>query len=101
MVFFFLNLLPLVPFDDLLFLSFGIERLSILKYYLIAIPARILKSFSELYVEIFILNKVSEISHIPLFELSIISAVIFIIFSIIFFKFDWEKYFSKWTLKEK
>ncbi len=100
-VFFFFNLLPLVPFDDLLFLAFGIERLNILKYYLIAIPARILKSFSELYIEIFILNKVSEISNIPLFELSIISAAIFIIFSIIFFKFDWEKYFSKWTLKEK
>jgi len=100
-VFFFLNLLPLMPFDDLLFLSFGIERLNILKYYLIAIQARMLKSFSELYVEIFILNKVSEISNIPLFELSVISAVIFIIFSIIFFKFDWEKYFSKWTLKEK
>ncbi|MFZ8856097.1 MAG: hypothetical protein ACO2OX_02800 [Candidatus Nanopusillus sp.] len=90
-----------MPFDDLLFLSFGIERLNILKYYLIAIQARMLKSFSELYVEIFILNKVSEISNIPLFELSVISAVIFIIFSIIFFKFDWEKYFSKWTLKEK
>jgi membrane protein YqaA with SNARE-associated domain len=100
-VFFFLNLLPLVPFDDLLFLSFGIERLNILKYYLIAVPARIIKSFSELYVEIFVLNKVSEVSNIPLFELSIISAVMFIIFSIIFFKFDWEKYFSKWTLKEK
>ncbi len=100
-VFFFLNLLPLVPFDDLLFLAFGIERLNILKYYLIAILARILKSFSELYIEIFVLNKVSEISNIPLFELSVISAVMFIIFSIIFFKFDWEKYFSKWTLKEK
>jgi membrane protein YqaA with SNARE-associated domain len=100
-VFFFLNLLPLVPFDDLLFLAFGIERLNILKYYLIAVPARILKSFSELYVEIFVLNKVSEISHIPLFELSVTSAVMFIIFSIIFFKFDWEKYFSKWTLKKK
>ncbi|MDT7890958.1 MAG: hypothetical protein RQ869_02745 [Candidatus Nanopusillus sp.] len=100
-VFFFFNLLPLVPFDDLLFLSFGIERLNILKYYLIAVPARILKSFSELYVEIFVLNKVSNFTHIPLFELSVISAIMFIIFSIIFFKFDWEKYFSKWTLKEK
>jgi len=100
-VFFFFNLLPLVPFDDLLFLAFGIERLNILKYYLIAILARILKSFSELYIEIFILNKVSEVSNIPLFELSVISAVMFIIFSIIFFKLDWEKYFSKWTLKEK
>lgn len=55
--FFFLTILPFLPLDDLLFLSFGIEKINILKYYLIAVLGKILKSFLELYAEIFILNK--------------------------------------------
>ncbi|MFP3289611.1 MAG: hypothetical protein RXN31_00115 [Candidatus Nanopusillus acidilobi] len=99
--FFFLVILPFLPLDDLLFLSFGIEKINILKYYLIAILGKILKSFLELYAEIFILNKISYISKIPLLQLSIISSIVFILLSIIFFKLDWEKYFNKWISKEK
>jgi len=101
MIFFFLVILPFLPLDDLLFLSFGIEKISILKYYLIAILGKTLKSFLELYAEIFILNKISYISKVPLLKLSIISSIVFILLSIIFFKLDWEKYFNKWISKEK
>ena len=99
--FFFLTILPFLPLDDLLFLSFGIEKIGILKYYLIEILGKVLKSFLELYIEIFILNEISYISKIPLLQLSIISSVVFISLSIIFFKLDWEKYFNKWLSKEK
>jgi len=99
--FFFLVILPFLPLDDLLFLSFGIEKINILKYYLIAILGKTLKSFLELYAEIFILNKISYISKVPLLKLSIISSIVFILLSIIFFKLDWEKYFNKWISKEK
>jgi len=99
--FFFLVILPFLPLDDLLFLSFGIEKIGILKYYLIAILGKTLKSFLELYAEIFILNKISYISKVPLLKLSIISSIVFILLSIIFFKLDWEKYFNKWISKEK
>jgi uncharacterized membrane protein YdjX (TVP38/TMEM64 family) len=99
--FFFLTILPFFPLDDLLFLSFGIEKINILKYYLIAVLGKILKSFLELYAEIIVLNKVSYISKIPLLKLSIISSIAFILLSIIFFKLDWEKYFNKWISKEK
>jgi len=101
MIFFFLVILPFLPLDDLLFLSFGIEKINILKYYLIAILGKTLKSFLELYAEIFILNKISYISKVPLLKLSIISSIVFILLSIIFFKLDWEKYFNKWISKEK
>jgi membrane protein DedA with SNARE-associated domain len=101
MTFFFLTILPFLPLDDLLFLSFGIEKINILKYYLITVLGKILKSFLELYAEIFILNKLSHISNIPLLQLSIISSIAFILLSIIFFKLDWEKYFNKWISKEK
>jgi len=100
-IFFFLTILPFFPLDDLLFLSFGIEKINILKYYLIAVLGKVLKSFLELYAAVLVLNEVSYILNIPLFELSIISSITFILLSIIFFKFDWEKYFNKWTLKEK
>jgi len=100
-IFFFLTILPFLPLDDLLFLSFGIEKINILKYYLIEILGKVLKSFLELYVEVLILNKVSHISKIPLLQLSIISSIAFILLSIIFFKLDWEKYFNKWISKEK
>jgi membrane protein YqaA with SNARE-associated domain len=99
--FFFLVILPFLPLDDLLFLSFGIEKINILKYYLIAILGKTLKSFLELYAEIFILNKISYISKVPLLQLSILSSIVFILLSIIFFKLDWEKYFNKWISKEK
>ncbi|NAZ26458.1 MAG: hypothetical protein GU343_02915 [Nanoarchaeota archaeon] len=99
--FFLLTILPFLPLDDLLFLSFGIEKINILKYYLIAILGKTLKSFLELYAEILVLNKVSYISKIPLLQLSIISSIAFILLSIIFFKLDWEKYFNKWISKEK
>jgi len=99
--FFFLVILPFLPLDDLLFLSFGIEKINILKYYLIAVSGKTLKSFLELYAEIFVLNKVSYLLKIPLLELSIISSIVFILLSIIFFKLDWEKYFNKWISKEK
>ena len=99
--FFFLVILPFLPLDDLLFLSFGIEKINILKYYLIAILGKTLKSFLELYAEIFILNKISYITKVPLLKLSIISSIVFILLSIIFFKLDWEKYFNKWISKEK
>ena len=99
--FFFLTILPFIPLDDLLFLSFGIEKINILKYYLISVLGKILKSFLELYTEIIVLNKVSYISNIPLLQLSIISSILFILLSIIFFKLDWEKYFNKWISKEK
>ena len=100
-IFFFLTILPFFPLDDLLFLSFGIEKINILKYYLITVLGKVLKSFLELYAAVLILNEVSYILNIPLFELSIISSMVFILLSIIFFKFDWEKYFSKWISKEK
>jgi membrane protein YqaA with SNARE-associated domain len=99
--FFFLVILPFLPLDDLLFLSFGIEKINILKYYLIAILGKTLKSFLELYAEIFILNKISYLLKVPLLKLSIISSIVFILLSIIFFKLDWEKYFNKWISKEK
>jgi len=99
--FFFLVILPFLPLDDLLFLSFGIEKIGILKYYLIAILGKTLKSFLELYAEIFILNKISYLLKVPLLKLSIISSIVFILLSIIFFKLDWEKYFNKWISKEK
>ena len=99
--FFFLTILPFLPLDDLLFLSFGIEKMGILKYYLIAILGKTLKSFLELYAEIFVLNKVSYLLKISLLELSIISSIAFILLGIIFFKLDWEKYFNKCISKEK
>jgi len=99
--FFFLTILPFFPLDDLLFLSFGIEKINILKYYLIAVLGKTLKSFLELYAEVLVLNKVSYISKIPLLQLSIISSIAFILLGIIFFKLDWEKYFNKWISKEK
>ena len=99
--FFFLTILPFLPLDDLLFLSFGIEKIGILRYYLIEILGKTLKSFLELYAEIFVLNKVSYLLKIPLLELSIISSIAFILLGIIFFKLDWEKYFNKCISKEK
>jgi len=101
LTFFFLTILPFLPLDDLLFLSFGIEKINILKYYLVSVLGKVLKSFLELYAEIFILNEVSYISKIPLLQLSIISSITFILLSIIFFKLDWEKYFNKCISKEK
>ncbi|BBL45447.1 hypothetical protein MJ1_0277 [Nanobdella aerobiophila] len=100
-IIFLLAILPFLPLDDLLFLSFGIEKIRIVLYYIIELFGKIIKSFIELFIEINILKEISTIVNVSLINLSIYSSIIFIILSIIFFKFDWEKYINKWISKEK
>ncbi|MGC9133374.1 MAG: hypothetical protein ACP5GJ_03165 [Nanopusillaceae archaeon] len=100
-LFFFFTILPFFPIDDLFFLSFGIEKTGIIKYYVTTIIGKIIKSFAEIYIEIYLLKKISYIININLFYLSIYSSILFLILSIIFFKVDWEKYINRWLLKKK
>ncbi|BFI73657.1 hypothetical protein YN1_6440 [Nanoarchaeota archaeon] len=96
LAFFFITILPFLPLDDFFYLSFGIEKLNVIKYYIISIIGKISKSFIEVYIQIFLLKEISYITKINLLNLSIYSSILFLLLSIIFFKFDWEKYINKW-----
>ncbi|MGC9079596.1 MAG: VTT domain-containing protein [Nanopusillaceae archaeon] len=101
LAFFLTTLLPIFPFDDFLALILGMQREKFMIYFILLIIGKFLKSFVELILLVYVLQQISVIVEIPLFELSIYSAIIFLLMSLALFKLDWEKYINKWKLKRK
>ncbi|QGA53339.1 hypothetical protein GFS03_01445 [Sulfolobus sp. E5-1-F] len=90
-----LSILPILPLDDYIFLAGGIAKLSVFKMVMVSIISKIIKSGIEIGIELTGISLVASLLDINAFELSIISAVVFALLGVLFFKLDWEKLLKK------
>ncbi len=93
-VLFILAILPGLPFDDYLFIGGGAVRASLQKMEGVAVVAKILKSFIEIYIESKGISFIHYITSLSDLEIGIISFIVFLVIGFILLKIDWEKYIS-------
>jgi len=96
-IFIIISSIPLLPLDDLIIMSLGASKVSVYFIFLIIFISRFIRSSVELFIGIKALEKVTSFIGIDMFLLSIYSSIASIIFSILFFKIDWGKYFNKYV----
>ena len=92
---FILSILPIIPFDDYVFLAVGIAKINLAKLFLISIAGKIIKSAIEINIELAGIGLISSLLDINALEISIISSIVFVILGIIMFKIDWEEILNK------
>lgn len=92
---FILSILPIIPFDDYVFLAVGIAKINLAKLFLISIAGKIIKSAIEINIELAGIGLISSLLDINALEISIISSIAFVILGIIMFKIDWEEILNK------
>jgi hypothetical protein len=93
--------IPLLPFDDYLYIGAGAEKVRLLPMFSVTIIAKIVKSAVEIELELLGILRFTKLIHnfiglTPL-EFSILLSILFIVLGIFFFKFDWELLMRKFS----
>ncbi|MGC9133969.1 VTT domain-containing protein [Caldisphaera sp.] len=95
LILFILSIIPVLPFDDYLYLAGGAAKISLLKMALIALIAKFSKTIIEIYIELKVITLASYLLSISKPDVAIILTVVFIAIGIAGFKIDWEKQYYK------
>ncbi len=90
-ILFILAIIPILPFDDYLYLAAGAAKTSLYKMILVTSLAKFSKTTIEIFIELKVISLTSYILSISKPDVAIILTFLFIIIGIIGFKIDWEK----------
>ncbi|WP_172633888.1 VTT domain-containing protein [Caldisphaera lagunensis] len=94
-ILFILAIIPVLPFDDYLYLAAGAARASLYKMILVTAIAKFSKTIIEILIELKVISLASYIFSISKPDVAILLTALFIIVGIIGFKIDWEKEYNK------
>ncbi|MDP8002625.1 MAG: hypothetical protein ACP5M8_00510 [Caldisphaera sp.] len=95
LILFILAIIPVLPFDDYLFIAGGAANISLIKMSSIVSIAKLIKTSLEIYIELKIIGIFSYILSISKPTIAVLLTVLFIAVGIIGFKLDWESIVHK------
>ncbi len=92
---FILSVIPLLPFDDYLFIGGGVAKVSILNMLKVSILGKLTKSAVEIPLEVFGIIKISDVLNVGALTLTLIFSIAFIVLGVVLFLIDWETLYLK------
>ncbi|MFP3227378.1 MAG: VTT domain-containing protein [Caldisphaera sp.] len=95
---FILSIIPILPFDDYLYIAGGAVKISLLKMILITLIAKFFKTTIEIFIELKVITLASYLFSISKPDVAVILTALFIAIGVIGFKIDWEKQYYKFKV---
>ncbi|MCE4623409.1 MAG: VTT domain-containing protein [Caldisphaeraceae archaeon] len=94
-ILFVLAVIPILPFDDYLFIAAGAMEISLLKAMFALVVAKLIKTALEVFIELKVIVAISSLLTLAKPTIGAILTIAFVAFGIIIFKIDWEHYYNK------
>jgi len=94
-ILFVLAVIPILPFDDYLFIAASAMEISLLKTVFALVVAKLIKTALEVFIELKVIVAISSLLTLAKPTIGAILTIAFVVFGIIIFKIDWEHYYNK------